>query len=470
MIPRIARKEITDTLRDGRFRWGGMVVLGLLILALGAGWSHQRELAEAHHAAEEQTWEHWVAQEEKNPHSAAHYGVYAFKPVTALALIDQGVNPYVGVATWLEAHRQNPFEYRPAQDATAVARFGVLTAAGVMQLLIPLLIIIFAFSSLSGERENGTLRQLLSIGVAPRDLVWGKALGVSAALGLLLVPAALIGALALSLAATDHGADPGAAALLALTYIVYFGIFVGITLAVSAWARSSRTALVGLLAFWVLNALVAPRAAADLAGVLHPLPSTAEFDAAIERSMQWGVHGDDPASLREATLQDSILWAYRASSFRDLPVNFAGISLQASEDHGNLVFDHHYAELAATMDRQQAIHRAAAVGAPLLAARQLSMALAGTDVRRHRDFVQAAEEHRRLIQRIMNDDITHNSRWGDEHVAGPELWATVPRFEYDEPGLRHALRGGATDAGILILWAGLVGMLLTGAAGRLRPE
>jgi ABC-2 type transport system permease protein len=471
MIRRIARKEIVDTLRDGRFRWGGVVVLGLLLVALASGWAHQREIAATHQAADEETWEHWFAQEEKNPHSAAHYGVYAFKPVTTLSLVDQGVDPYVGVATWLEAHRQNPFEYRPAQDGTAVSRFGVLTAAGVLQLLIPLLIILFAFSSLSGERESGTLRQLLSVGVSPRDLVWGKALGIAGALALLLVPAAVIGALTLTLASGAEGRpEVGAVLLLAATYLAYFAIFIGVTLALSGWARASRTALVGLLAFWILNALIAPRAVADLAETVHPLPSTAEFDEAIRVSTQSGLEGEVDAAERSRLLVETVLAEYGASSLQELPINFAGVSLQAGEDYGNRVFDHHYGHLASTLEDQQTVHRRAAVVAPLLATRNLSMALAGTDVARHRHFVTAAEEHRRLIQRIMNEDITYNSRWGDEHIAGPELWASVPRFEYQPPQLGSTLGRSAGDAGVLLFWLAGVVLMLSAAAGRLRPE
>ena len=72
-------------------------------------------------------------------------------------------------------------------------RFGELTAAAVLQLLLPLLIILLGFSTFAGERESGTLRQVLSLGVDRHDL----------ALGLLLVPAVLLGAAALTAAEAD---------------------------------------------------------------------------------------------------------------------------------------------------------------------------------------------------------------------------------------------------------------------------
>src|SRR4029450_6815884 len=105
-----------------------------------------------------------------------------------------GVDPYVGVAVYLEAHKQNEFKFRPAQDAaTSIQRFGELTAAVVLQVLIPLLIILFAFSAFAVEREQGALRQVLSLGVERPRLAMGKTVGVAAALAAVLIPATLIG-------------------------------------------------------------------------------------------------------------------------------------------------------------------------------------------------------------------------------------------------------------------------------------
>jgi len=124
MIALVARKEITEMIRDGRFRWAAAATLFLLTGALALGWQHYREVAAQHDQVRQQTREAWLKQGEKNPHSAAHYGVYAFKPRLPLSLVDQGVDPYVGVASWLEAHKQNEFKFKPAQDATALARLG----------------------------------------------------------------------------------------------------------------------------------------------------------------------------------------------------------------------------------------------------------------------------------------------------------------------------------------------------------
>ena len=96
--------------------------------ALAMGWMHYREVSSQHEVARRDTREQWLHQGSKNPHSAAHYGVYAFKPRIPLSLVDPGVDPYVGVAAWLEAHKQNEFKFKPAQDAM-LNLFGKKTTA-----------------------------------------------------------------------------------------------------------------------------------------------------------------------------------------------------------------------------------------------------------------------------------------------------------------------------------------------------
>lgn len=96
--------------------------------------------------------------------------------MSPLSFIDPGVNPYVGTSVWLEAHKQNETQFRSARDKGLAGRLGGLSAAYILQTIAPLLILLVSFMSFTGERENGTLRQLLSLGVKPAELLIGKAL------------------------------------------------------------------------------------------------------------------------------------------------------------------------------------------------------------------------------------------------------------------------------------------------------
>ncbi len=453
MLLRIARKEFIEMARDGRFRIAGGIVLALLLTSLGLGWQRYGEVTAAHLAAVAQERELWESQGEKNPHSAAHYGVYAFKPTGRLAFLDPGTESYTGVTVWLESHRQNQFLYRPARDGNTLQRFGELTAAAVLQLLIPLLIILLAFSTFAGERESGTLRQVLSLGVNRRDLALGKALGVAAALGLLLVPATLLGSAALASAQADAASGGLFRALgMAGAYLIYLGSFVGVTLAVSARARSARFALITLLAFWVFVCLMAPRATTDLARRLHPTPSAQEFAAALAADKEVGIQGVDYDDYLERR-RTELLAEHNAERIEDLPINYNGWRLEVSEEYGNQFFDQHYARLWDQFEAQDRLRQQAGFVAPLLAVRSVSMALAGTDFSHFRRFAEQAELYRRELVGFLNADLRDNAGpRGFGYTQSKEFWERTPSFAYDAPGAGWALAGESASLAALLAW------------------
>ena len=142
-------------------------------------------------------------QPKKNPHSAAHYGVYAFKPKSPLALVDTGIDPYMGVAVWLEAHKQNEFKYRPAQDRTAVpalrradrGRESAGAGAAVHRADDVL--------GVCGRARAGHAAPVAEPWRAAARSCAREALGIAAALGLVLLPATVFGVTALTLGDSD---------------------------------------------------------------------------------------------------------------------------------------------------------------------------------------------------------------------------------------------------------------------------
>jgi ABC-2 type transport system permease protein len=363
---------------------------------------------------------------------------------------------------WLEAHKQNEMKYRPAQDRTAVQRFGELGGSEVLQVLLPLFIVLIAFPAFAGEREQGTLRQLLSVGARPRDLALGKAVGVAAALGLILLPATILGVLALTLSTSQGLLADDPVRVLALTgvYGLYFALLIAVSLWVSARARSARLALVILLTFWFANSLVASRVAADVAAWLHPTPSAVEFQKALEADL------NDQAEMerRLEKRRQELFARYDVSSVDALPIAFSGVSLQEGEEHGNEVFDAHFGPLFDTYERQNQVYQAGGALAPMLATRALSMGLAGTDFAQHRHFLTAAESYRRDIQRVMNGDIERNQKAGQVYLAGRELWEQVAPFEYTPPTAGWVLSQYATSLVVLAAWLAVAVTLMVRAS------
>jgi ABC-2 type transport system permease protein len=282
------------------------------------------------------------------------------------------------------------------------------------------------------------------------------------------MPATLLGVVALAYTSEFAGIreDVARAALLAGVYLVYFAIFAALSLGVSAWVRSSRTALVVLLALWFTNSLIVTRAASDLAAWLHPSPSAIEFQRAMEKDLS----NPGEMRIRLERRRQELMQRYNAPTMDAVPINFSGISLQEGEEHGNEVFDRHYGRVFDTYEAQNRVFQWAGIAAPMLPIRALSMALAGSDFSHHRDFVTAAEAYRRSIQRVMNDDIARNSRPGVVYTAGSSLWAQVPEFTYRLPDASWALGRNRVSLVILGVWFAASVWFASRAARRLAAE
>ncbi len=469
MILVIARRELVDAWRDGRLRWAAGVSLLLLAVALLLGVEQGQRTRAEREAAARLERETWLEQGEKNAHSAGHQGVYVFKPVAPLAAFERGIEPFVGTTVFLEAHRQNHAAFLPAQDATAMRRFGELTAANALQLLMPLLVVLLSFATLAGERERGTLRQTLSLGVEPRTLVLGKALGLGAVLALLLVPVVLLGALVLvrTPAAEESGTLARLAAL-TLAYGLYLAGALGLCLLVSAVSRSARSALATLLVCWAANAVLAPRLAADLVRRFQPLPELAQFQTDLQRDLAKGLDGHAPRDARLAKFAEETMQKHGVKRLEDLPFQFQGLVMLESERLANEVHDHHFGALWERIEAQDRSVTWAGLAAPLLALRSASMALAGTDFAQHRHFAQAAEEHRRKLVQVLNEEMM---RQKDPHApAGRDLWERLPDFAHSLRAFPEALRTAGPGLLILLLWSASIWTALLLLAPRLQPS
>jgi ABC-2 type transport system permease protein len=254
---------------------------------------------------------------------------------------------------------------------------------------------------------------------------------------------------------------------LTLAYGGYLAGFVFLTLAVSALARSSRAALLALLAFWLVNSFIAPRLAADLGRALAPTPAAQAFRAAIaaDKARTFGHDERHPAFI---AFREEVLKSYGVSRIEDLPVNFRGLTLRKDDESGYAIYDRHFGALQAAFEKQDALTQSPGFLFPLLAMRPFSMAFAGSDSRAQFDFATAAEAHRRSIQNQVSDNIIHFQH-DDSYVAGPELWKRIAAFAYPAPGADFALEGARESIVGLIGWLLLTLSLALVAARRLRP-
>jgi ABC-2 type transport system permease protein len=463
----VAVKDATEIWRDGRFRWAAGLLILLIIAAVAGGVHNQSEIARQHTAAQQAERDVWLDKGDMNPHAAAHYGAFVFKPVQPLSAIDPGLDPFVGVFVFLEAHKQQLARHRPIEDATPTRRLGQLTPASAALVLLPLLVVSLTFSSFAGEREQGTLRPLLAMGISRRALLAGKALGAMLPLAAIILPAALIGA---AIVWWNAPADPDApvgarAAALAIVYLVHTLIWIGIGLAVSARARSQGTALVILLALWFVNAFIAPPIAMAAAKWRDPSPSAIEFAASIQ---------DEKDSWPDWDARvEGVMTRFLEGEFESTlaPANVEVTALLESEADETALYNRRFDELFQQYARQSRTFERIGALAPTLAARTLSMAFAGTDEAHDRQFAAAASAYRNAMLTTLNGELAASGRVNTfDYTRGRDLWEKVPPFDYDVPTVGWALSARAWSATVLGAWLIVAAIAAAWSVAAMRVE
>lgn len=465
MIRDIAKKEFRQTLRDGRFRLVAVLFILLTVLALFSAVQRHQALSAERTLAQQVVAEQWIDQGEKNPHSAAHYGQYAFRPAMPLAAFDPGVQAFEGVSIWLEAHKRNFAMGRPADDMSPLARFGEISMGYILQVLLPLVILLIAYSSFASERESGTLRLVMATGVTGRQLSLGKFLGLAGSTLLLLLP---IIALSFALLLWSSGLTWVVhAALLCALYLWYAALMLGLILFVSAVSSTARGALLTVLVIWAAGNFVVPRVAADVGRLLSPTPSAASLLRSIEDDLAAGIDGETPAAKIEKRRQQ-LYKLYKVSADADLPINIQGVIFGIQDEISDVVYDRHFSALEAAIDQQIDVFELASIFSPRMAVMLISQEISGTSIGHQRKFANDAEAFRRELMKTLNRDIVLNSRTGDNaYRSSAALWREAGEYRFaPEPIMASIARCGAPLM-LLTLWTLLTGGLLWGSSRRL---
>lgn len=125
---------------------------------------------------------------------------------------------------------------------------------GILTFFVPAVAIVLAYDSITGERDSGTLKLLLSLPHSRLDVVVGKSLGRGAVVAVAILIAFVVAAVAMVPTPIDLAL--GNYVGFALLTVVLGLAFVGIGVGFSAAADTSRRAMVGTVTMFVLFTLI----------------------------------------------------------------------------------------------------------------------------------------------------------------------------------------------------------------------
>ncbi|MEM6766534.1 MAG: DUF3526 domain-containing protein [Bacteroidota bacterium] len=466
-IIRLIGSQFVTSIFKGRalYPLAGIMLLLLLFASISGYNYYQQNTYRIHH--QEEARESWEANPDKHPHRMAHFGTFAFRVKNPLSIFEFGLESYVGNAVFLEAHKQNMVNFSEASFSTGLLRFGELSMATILQLLLPLIIFFLGYTTIVSERENGTLKIFLTQGASWKEILLGKSLGLFRVAMLFTLPF-LLGLLFMLIVAGDDSPDVWLRFGLVVSVYICFIIAVCMTsVLVSARSTSSRQALVKLLGLWLLMVVLMPKAAQAVGSYIYSAPNKIAFKSAIEKEVIKTGDSHDPFDPYFAALRDSVLEVHQVDSVTHLPFNYGGFIMGEGEKLSAKIYNKHHDQLLAQYRKQNQLTRYLAFLNPYLAIKNVSMALSASDFNAYVAFQQQAEAYRYEMAQKMNylqmEFISSSKVSGSEgkvFVIDRKEWKAFPDFTYQQISLVESLKQEWLSLLSIVFWIGFTTLML----------
>lgn len=394
----------------------------------------------------------WDEMDPTNPHSAAHFGTYAFKPNSILNSLDEGVNAVTGLVLRLEGHKQNEVAFSEASQSLTVSTFGKFKVSLLFQFIIPLFLIFLAFNIYTSEISSGRLKLLLVQGNSLRQIVFAKIFSLLSLATILLLFTIIVQFLFnFSHIELDHIIR---LSVFFLSYFVYYFIIISFTVLLSLIFKKSTAALSLTIITWSLWTIFLPKTVGNLTESITPLSTRIELSEKMIADRSQGIDGHNPLDSRKKDLEREILARYEVDSLSKLPINFAGVLMQADEEYGNQVWDTHYGELYQNLETQKRHYQFSGFINPFASLQSLSMASSGTDLFHHLDFLDAAEVYRRYFIKTLNDEYAFGgSKTGERGwKATNKFFRSIKDFSYKEKNFLSISSKYLIDILCILFW------------------
>ena len=376
-------------------------------------------------------------------------------------------------------------------DNPFLAMFLAVDVVFIFKIVLSALAILFAYNTISGEREDGTLKLVLSNSI-PRDtIVFGKYLGGMLSL-FPIVLMSLIVALIIALSSPVTAFDGNDIAHIVLIFgvsLLYVSTWYLLGLLLSVWTKTAATTLILSMFIWVILTSVHSNAVAFAVEKFPPYKSNPESGALQPAFEVWDqFNKESDAYIKQRgydNLQESITWEPEKGEDGEPTRTRTGMGTSSESGGYYRIKNYHitnvakadtsifqeilgyqeqlrveYADKAETILNKPAEERERnAKFADMIS--RISFAdtydfavgtIAGTDRRSYNDFIQNSRAYKREIVEYFKDKEAFSSRaWFSDDKGAAEL-TDLPVFQHQRLSLSESLSRASVDILILLAW------------------
>ena len=337
-----------------------------------------------------------------------------------------------------------------------LSHFSSIDWAFIISVILSFLAMVFTYDSISGEKEDGTLRQMLANTIPRHEVLLGKYLGVVITIGIPLFMGLLVSLIIVvaSNVAVISGLDWLKILAFVLVSFLYLSIFILLGMFVSSRTAYPANSMVVLLLIWVVLVVLIP----SLGKIISELSGTAPNPMELERKL---------SEISAELWANSDRFGPRAGSWTgnvNNPMNNppargrlktaeANAKNQAREDHHNKMLS------------QAFVGRRFTCFSPTVIYQRTSEVLAGTGIGRCVNLWEQIKEYQAELKEYIRSKDAEDPL--SLHLIFPEdssaqAWttisharvdfATVPTFQERDIGLAQSLKSAVWDIGLLALF------------------
>jgi ABC-2 type transport system permease protein len=384
---------------------------------------------------------------------AGGYGAgYAYMPISPLAPLAFGQSDLLPDYYRVTNASKVTFMYDTEIENPWNLLTGHFDLSFVVVYLVPLLIFGLSYNFLSSEREQGTLRLLMSQPVSLSGIVAGKILVRVAVIFVcaVIIPVAALAVLHPGIRAAAYWPSIAWWAGLVAAYSAFW---FALAIAVNATGRSSAASALILIGSWVVLVLVAPVVLNLVVSMASPAPSRVELATLTRLVTIDGLNRYAELLATDYDYADNAAVLMPVDGKIEVPARRQGMYLVERDVDRKL--NSILATFRAQLARQQQLVSWFGGLSPAITAYEGLTALAGTGVRRHLHFEQQVDDFHREWKEFFEPRM----------LNGIAITATdfdrIPRFTWREED-PNVVRGGSVG-GVLQLLIPAIALGLVGS-------
>ena len=275
MFKVLVEKELKSILQSPKFIATFLTISILTILSFYIGIIDYHDSVDRYNAAQSLVQENL---QQASSWRALRTKVY--REPSPLNIFVNGVNFDVGRYSTIDDMEAVNLESSFYSEEPIFAIFRILDFSFIVSIVFSLFAILFAYNAINGEKEEGTMRLVFSNSVSRAQFISAKFVGSWIGLVVPIVLPFLIGLLMLMLFNINlSGAEWLRVGLIFFASILYFTLFLGLGIWISAQTKRSSSSFLILLVIWIFTVFIIPRIGVMAAGQFVDVKNNAEIES-----------------------------------------------------------------------------------------------------------------------------------------------------------------------------------------------